>query len=59
MNNLKIRIYKSVLKEVSGKYDEDKEFKNNRMEKTFSQGKLSAEEVIYFLCFLVNFVAVK
>ena len=59
MNNFKIKIYKTVLKEVSEKYDGDEDFVNRKIEEICSQEKLSAEEVIYFLCFPVSFVAVK
>ena len=59
MNNFKIKIYKTVLKEVSEKYDGDEDFVNRKIEEICSQEKLSAEEVIYFLCFPVTFVAVK
>ena len=59
MNNFKIKIYKTVLKEVSEKYDGDEDFANRKIEEICSQEKLSAEEVIYFLCFPVSFVAVK
>ena len=59
MNNFKIKIYKTVLKEVSEKYDGDEDFVNRKIEEICSQEKLSAEEVIYFLCFTVTFVAVK
>ena len=53
MNNLKIKIYKTVLKEVSEKYDGADDFINRRIKEICSQEKLSAEEVIYFLYFLV------
>ena len=59
MNNLKIKIYKRVLKEVSEKYDGAEDFINSRIEEICSQEKLSAKEVICFLCFLVSFLAVK
>ena len=48
-----------MLKEVSEKYDGDEDFVNRKIEEICSQEKLSAEEVIYFLCFPVSFVAVK
>ena len=54
MNNLKIKICKRVLKEVSKKCDGAEDFIN--IEEIYSQEKLSAEEVIYFL---VSFLAVK
>ena len=59
MNNIKIKVYKRVSKEVSKKYDGSEDFINSRIEETCSQEKLSAEEVIYFLCFLVSFLTVK
>ena len=49
MNNLKIKLYKTVLKEASENYDGAEDFINSRI---CSQEKLYAEEVIYFLCFL-------
>ena len=55
MNNLKIKIHKRVLKEVSKKYVGTEEFINSRTEEICSQDKLYAEEVIYFLCFIVSF----
>ena len=59
MNNLKIKVYKRVLKEVSEKYEGAEDFINSRIEEICSQEKLSVEEVIYFLYFLVSFLAVK
>ena len=59
MNNLKIKVYKRVLKEVSEKYDGAEDFINSRIEEICSQEQLSVEEVIYFLYFLVSFLAVK
>ena len=52
MNNLKIKLYKTVLKEASENYDGAEDFINSRIEVICSQEKLYAEEVIYFLCFL-------
>ena len=43
MNNLKIKVYKRVLKEVSKKFDGAEDFMNSRIEEICSQGKLSAE----------------
>ena len=37
MNNLKIKIYKTALKEVFEKYDGAEDFINRRIEKIFSQ----------------------
>ena len=45
-------------KEVSEKYDGAEDFINLRIEEICSHEKLSAKEVIYFLCFLVSFLAV-
>ena len=62
MNNLKIKIYKRVLKEVSENYDGAdgaEDFINSTVEESCSQEKLSAEDVIYFLCFTVSFLVVK
>ena len=59
MNNIKIKIYKGVLKEVSEKYDGAENFIKNKIKEICSHEKLPAEEVIYFLCFLVSFLAVK
>ena len=59
MNNSEIKIYKTVLKEVSEKHDGAEDFINRTIEEICYQEKLFAEEVIYFLCFLVSFLAVK
>ena len=59
MSILKIKIYKRVLKDVSGKYEGAEEFINSRIEEICFQEKLSVEEVICFLSFLVSFLAVK
>ena len=59
MNNLKVKVYKTILKEVSEKYEGIEEFINSKIEEICSQEKLSGEEVIYFLCFLVWLLAVK
>ena len=59
MNNLKIKIYKRVLKEVCKKFEGAEDFINRNIDEICSQEKLSVEEVIYFLCFLVGFLAVK
>ena len=55
MNNLKIKVYKRLLKEVSEKYDGVEGFIYSGIEVTCSQQKLSTKEVICFLCFLVCF----
>ena len=49
MNNIKIKVYKRVLKEVFEKCDGDEDFIYSRIKEILSQEKLSAEEVIYFL----------
>ena len=49
MNNIKMKIYKRVLQEISEKYNEAEDFINKRTEEVCSQEKLSAEEVTYFL----------
>ena len=59
MNNLKIKIYKRALKEVSKKYDGAEDFIHRRIDEICSQEKFSPEEVTSFLCFLVSFLAVK
>ena len=59
MNNLKVKVYKTILKEVSEKYEGIEEFINSKIEEICSQEKLSGKEVIYFLCFLVWLLAVK
>ena len=41
MNNLKIKIYKAVLKEVSDKYDGTEEFINQKIEEMCCQDILS------------------
>ena len=50
---------KSVLKDVSEKYEGAEEFINSRIEEMCSQEKLSVEDVIYFLCLLVSILIVK
>ena len=57
--NLLIKIYKRVPRDVSEKYEGAEGFINSRIEEICSQEKLSVKEVIYFLCFLVSFLAVK
>ena len=56
MNILKMKkIYKRVLKDASEKYEGAEEFINSRIKESCSQERLSVEEVIYFLCFLLAF----
>ena len=48
MNNIKVKLYKKVLK-VAEKYDGAEDFVNNKTDEICSQEKLPAEDVIYFL----------
>ena len=50
MNNIKVKVYKKILKEVA------ENIINNRIDEICSQEKLSAEEVIYFLVGFLQFV---
>ena len=59
MNSLKIKVYERVLKEVSEKYEGTEQLMNSRIDKICPQEKLFAEDVIYFICFLVNFLRAK
>ena len=56
MNNLKIKVYKTIIKEVAEKYDTAEDFTNNRIDEICSQEKLSTEEVIYFLAGFLQFM---
>ena len=56
MNNIKIKVYKGVLKEVAEKYDGAEGFINNRTDEICSQEKLSAGKVIYFLVSFLQFM---
>ena len=49
MNNLKIKVYKKALKEVTEKYDGAEDFINNSIDEIYSQETLSGKEAIYFL----------
>ena len=49
MNNIKIKVYMNVIKEICEKYNGEEEFNNDRIEEICSHEKLSVEEVIYFL----------
>ena len=49
MDNLKIKIYKTVLKGASEKYDGAEEFTNQKIEEICCQEKLSVEGVTYFV----------
>ena len=59
MNSFKIKVYKTVLKEVSEQYGGVEKFITRRTDDICSHEKLSAEEVICFVCFLVSFLEVK
>ena len=63
MNNLKIKIYKRVLKDALEKYEGAEEFINGRIDEICSQEKLSVEELIYLLYIYIyiffRFLAVK
>ena len=52
-------MYNRVLKVVSEKYDRPEKFINSRIEEICSQEKLSVEKLIYFISFLVCFLAVE
>ena len=49
MNNIKVKVYKKVLKEISENYEGTEDFINSRIDETCSQEKLFVEQVIYFL----------
>ena len=56
MNNIKVKVYKKVVKEISEKYDGAEDFINNRTDEICSQEKFSAEEVIYFFVGFLQFM---
>ena len=56
MNNIKVKVYKKILKEVAEKYDGAEDFINNRIDEIRSQEELSAEKVIYFLVSFLQFM---
>ena len=56
MSNIKVEVYKKVLKEVAEKYEEDESFINNRTDGICYQERLSAEELIYYPVGFLNFV---
>ena len=56
MNNIKVKLYKKVLKEVAEKYEGAESFLNNRIDEICSQQMLSAEGVIYFLVSFLQFM---
>ena len=47
MNNIKIKVYKRVPKEVSKKYDGAEDFINSRTEEICSQEKLKRHFIFY------------
>ena len=56
MDNLKIKTYKTVPKEVSKIYDGAEEFINQRIEEICCQENLSLEEITYFVYERLRFV---
>ena len=56
MNNINVKVYKKVIKEVTETYEGAESFINNRVDEICSQGKLSAEGVIYFLVSFQQFM---
>ena len=56
MNNIKVKVYKKMLKEISEKYEGSQDFINNRIDEICSHEKFSAEEVIYFLVSFLQFM---
>ena len=56
MNNMKVKVYVKVFKEICEKCEGVEEFINKKLDEVCSYEKLSAETVIYFL---VSFLAVK
>ena len=49
MNNINIKVYKMVFKEICQKYKEAEDFINKKLDEISSHEKLSVEEVMYFL----------
>ena len=56
MNDIKVKEYKRISKEVAEKHDGPEDFINKRTDKISSQEKLSAEELIYFLFDFLQFI---
>ena len=60
MNDIKVKVYKKVMKEIAGKSDGAEDFINNRIDEICFQERLSAKAAIvfmltfysYFLCWL-------
>ena len=48
MNNIRIKVYKKLLKEISGNSDGVKDFINDMIEEIYSYEKLSTEKIICF-----------
>ena len=55
MSNIKVKVYQMVLKELTEKYNGADDFLNNVIDEIYSQGKLSAEEIIYFFVGFLQF----
>ena len=49
MNNINIKVYKMVFKEICQKYKEAEDLINKKLDEISSHEKLSVEEVMYFL----------
>ena len=49
MNNIDIKVYKMVFKEIFQKYKEAEDLINKKLDEISSHEKLSVEEVMYFL----------
>ena len=56
MNNIKVKRYKRVLKEVAEKCDGGDDFINNITDEIRSQEKFSTDELIYFLVGFLQFM---
>ena len=56
MNNIKVKVYKKVLKEVAEKYEGAESFINNRIDEICSLENLFAEEVIHFFVSFLQFM---
>ena len=55
MNNLKVKVHKRVLKEVSEKCDGAEDFMNSRIDEICCQEKLSTDKGSIFYVFLLAF----
>ena len=64
-NNIKIKVYKKLLRELCEKYDGAEDFINDRIEEVCSHEELSAGGYLFFLLvfyslsFLVSFFSIK